>query len=700
MKKPIMGNTVGTPYKSVPRMSVLDKKANIKEDWFAEPQKEFPRVYAESSESQDLYNKLFLTQDAVAPVDPNGQAAVFGKGLYFTSAAESERWSNLSDLSKIKTNSSDSSYVSIKSDGTWCVCSTNVDTVDREIWMMPTGWSIFNSSKRKAVVEFDIKFDEFTVLSDSNVDFTFKISPMFYKTYSTGTRAITTGSSTESALLLFVTENSIRVKANGIEEKEYSINPKTMFNFKLALCGSKYSLYINDYLMVTGNTIADTRECYSLNRMGIILNKKASTKFSMNNLFCGVVDGDELYSGRYLDSVAGRRKNKHILVPGKLSDYKDDESENISAEEYALSYGAAKEWLEKQDINITKSVPKINLNNTNSATGNVTEKVSIYVGATGAYFGVEKPENSNSHSTKIRMRMYEDKSKINQALELQFNGEPFGIYGDHYLPAATSSKMGGIKSGGDITVNSDGTVKVNTVPETSGNDITIEKVTPKVILKNKSAVSTTPGNLGVIGTDTTGTYISANNPSTGAEVTKVSFNTSDNPAEAIMLKHKTERYMLYGQHHEPVASTMSLGFVRAGDDISVNAAGNVTVTHATEATTATKADSVNATVFAGHGYKVSEGDEFELGTLGNGYYLLMFNFEMGSKKYPRTALYDASSATNGYLRIDAPGMSGANATFYYWVDNNTKKLYLKLHEVSATANDITFHRTFAIKLNF
>ena len=481
MKKPIIGNTVGTPYKSVPRMSVLDKK----EDWFAEPQKEFPRVYAESAENQDPNNKFFLTGGAVAPVDPNGQAAVFGKGLYFTSAAESERWSNLSDLSKIKTNSADSSYVSIKSDGTWCVCSTNVDTVDREIWMMPTGWNIFNSSKRKAVVEFDIKFDEFTVLSGENTDFTFKIAPMFYKTYSTGVRAITTSSSAESALLLFVGENSIRVKANGIEEKEYSINPKTMFNFRLALCGDKYSLYINDYLMVTGNTIADTRECYSLNRMGIILNKKASTKFSMNNLFCGVVDGDELYSGRYLDSVAGRRKNKHILVPGKLSDYKDYAPDGLSAEEYALSYGAAKEWLEKQDRNITKSVPRINLNHTSLATGEVTARAFMYVGATGTFFGAEHPTNG-SYSTKLCFTIDGDKSRIYKALKLQFNGEEFGIYGEHYLPAATSDKMGGIKSGGDITVNADGTVKVNTSTPTiniateqtagvikSGGDITV-----------------------------------------------------------------------------------------------------------------------------------------------------------------------------------------------------------------------------------
>lgn len=510
MKKPIIGNTVGTPYKSVPRMSVLDKKANIKEDWFAEPQKEFPRVYAESAENQDLYNKFFLTQDAVAPVDPNGQEAVFGKGLYFTSAAESERWSNLSDLSKIKTNSSDSSYVSIKSDGTWCVCSTNEGTVDREIWMMPTGWNIFNSSKRKAVVEFDIKFDEFTVFSGENTDFTFKIAPMFYKTYSTGVRAITTSSSAESALLLFVGENSIRVKANGIEEKEYSITPKTMFNFRLALCGGKYSLYINDYLMVTGNTLADTSECYSLNRMGIILNKKASTKFSMNNLFCGVVDGDELYSGRYLDSVAGRRKNKHILVPGKLSDYKDDTSEGISAEEYALSYGAAKDWLEKQDRNITKSVPQINLNHISLATGNVIKRGFISVGANGAEIGVEGPENSNSRSTKIRMRMYEDKSQINQALELQFNGELFGIYGDHYLPAATSDKLGGIKSGGDITVNEDGTVKVNTSTPTiniateqtagvikSGGDITVNADgTVKVNVNLGTSITASEVNIG------------------------------------------------------------------------------------------------------------------------------------------------------------------------------------------------------------
>lgn len=37
----------------------------------------------------------------------------------------------------------------------------------------------------------------------------------------------------------------------------------------------------------------------------------------------------------------------------------------------------------------------------------------------------------------------------------------YRIYGEHYFPAATSNGMGGVKSGGDVTVEEAGTVKVN-----------------------------------------------------------------------------------------------------------------------------------------------------------------------------------------------------------------------------------------------
>ena len=62
--------------------------------------------------------------------------------------------------------------------------------------------------------------------------------------------------------------------------------------------------------------------------------------------------------------------------------------------------------------------------------------------------------------------------------------------------------------------------------------------------------------------------------------------------------HELSWYALYGAHHLPAATSSAMGGVKSGGDISVNANGVVTVSHATSADTATSAGSAGSAGYA------------------------------------------------------------------------------------------------------
>lgn len=337
----------------VPLLKVQDaaEEAEGGIPWFTKPQNAYPRVYTESAVSNAPYNKHFLTDRPVAPIDPNGRTAEYGKGVYFTKMDEVKVASELTDRTILKTNSGDSGYVGIdlSGDGRWVYCKKlDKGSGDREIWINPTCKDKTLGDGKKVIIEFDMEMIHFAPLTGEtyNKGWTFKIAPLF-----DGYRAITTSAGNKSSLLLYVEEDKLRVRVNGVSEKSYNLNPRNIFNFKLAMFNKKYYVYINDYLMGTGDSVLNTDTATAFSRMGIFLNDKDSVGFYIANLFCGVVEGEDELSGRYLGSIPVRRQNKHILVPGTLSEYKDDKLEGLSADEYALSYGAANELIVEKTEN-------------------------------------------------------------------------------------------------------------------------------------------------------------------------------------------------------------------------------------------------------------------------------------------------------------------------------------------------------------
>jgi hypothetical protein len=351
------------PY--VPTMKAQDKSEaeNGGRAWYSHPENAYPRVYTESAASKKPYNKHFLTEKPVAPIDPDGRAAVYGKGVYFSKAAASERLSDVNNMGNhVKAVSDAADFISFtpdtSSEDKWLEIYKHESggSADREFCIKPTTADNTLGDGKKVVIEFDIKMENFEELSEApyiepyTTGWTFRIAPLFNiqsGSGTTGARAIPTGTSQNSALLIFAKKNGIFVKAVNKADYIYECDPYSIFNFKLALFNKKYYVYINDYLVATGDSVVNTDTAVSFARGGIFLNAKESVKFAIANIFCGVVDGEDELSGRYLDSIPVRKHNKHILVPSKLSEYKDYEADGLAAEEYALSYGAAKEMMSK-----------------------------------------------------------------------------------------------------------------------------------------------------------------------------------------------------------------------------------------------------------------------------------------------------------------------------------------------------------------
>ena len=349
----------------VPLLETLDAKeeAETGRPWFTQPQNAYARVYTESTATKAPYNKTFLTDRPIAPVDPDGRAAEYGKGVYFTKARYSDTYQpygsgvvgktsgykvqvrngdNYADaLSRLRaTNITDGKRY-------WLRIQQNEGAAngDPEIWMYPSTEQNGLGDGKKVVAEFDIKMEAFKELGENyDTDWTFKISASF-----DGNRAITTSASNPSSLLLYMRADGVEVRINTISNPIYfyKCNPYgEIINFKLALFNKKYYVYINDYLMGAGDSVLNTDTASVFTRLGMFINTKDTISFSIANVFCGVVDGEDELSGRYLGSIPVRRQNRHILVPDRLSDYKACKLDRLDPKEYSLSYGAALELFE------------------------------------------------------------------------------------------------------------------------------------------------------------------------------------------------------------------------------------------------------------------------------------------------------------------------------------------------------------------
>lgn len=416
MKKPIIGNTVGTNYKSVPRMSVLDKK----EKWLAEPQEIYPRVYGESAASKELDNKLFITGDAEAPKDPISKF-VFANGLYYNSRSE------LPNV-KIGAYNSYSDTVSdvltvIDGDTSIIVQKSEELAGDPTLRIWSNQALLGNLKEKKAVVEFDFRVNSSPVFRDGNPSWFIRLSFEYDKT-----KVWKTSGAGQVHMCYTQTENGEPiVTLNKYPTNEhYKIGKIGEWcNLRFVQLGEDIHCYINDVLCFTEKTdpTYTSRVFDTFNGLSVYFRSYASgysTQFA--NIFCGTVLEDRIYSGRYLDSVAGRRKNRHILVPKKLSDYVDYGIDGLSADEYALSYGAAKEMIGDQ------------------------YPIPITLGGTGA-------------TTAALAR-----AKLGAAAS------------NHSHRAATTTSLGFVKSGGDIRVSDDGEVSVMSAAEASSLALSTRKI--------------------------------------------------------------------------------------------------------------------------------------------------------------------------------------------------------------------------------
>lgn len=135
--------------------------------------------------------------------------------------------------------------------------------------------------------------------------------------------------------------------------------------------------------------------------------------------------------------------------------------------------------------------------------------------------------------------------------EVKGGGESGGGGGEYTLPIASYLNLGGVKSGGDVTVGSDGRMEV----EDNSHNHTISNITGlQAILDNKADISEIPTTL----------------PANGGNANTVGGHTvgTDVPADA---KFTDTKYTL------PVASETVLGGVKSGGDITVDNLGNISV---------------------------------------------------------------------------------------------------------------------------
>lgn len=258
-------------------------------------------------------------------------------------------------------------------------------------------------------------------------------------------------------------------------------------NLKFAHYGKEITFLIDDVTQFTTELGTDlTNVTTYLNSFDILPRFYTKTYgFEFTDIFCDIVDEDFIYSGRHLESVAGRRNNGHILVPSKSLYYTGPD-----ADKYALSFGAAKEWIGSplsSNIILQKDIPQIQMrNNGNIGLPTLGEVICTDIGLYVRVSEYNGGEYGSGGQTGIRIipsnrAVDEPKNLIN----LEINGSLYPLYGTHYLRVANLTQVGGIKAGGDISVAKDGTVTVNhitpkvaqtlTSVSSSGSSISIKR---------------------------------------------------------------------------------------------------------------------------------------------------------------------------------------------------------------------------------
>ncbi len=146
-----------------------------------------------------------------------------------------------------------------------------------------------------------------------------------------------------------------------------------------------------------------------------------------------------------------------------------------------------------------------------------------------------------------------------------------GDVAEYELPAATSGALGGVKSGGDITVSTDGVVTVNSA--TTADSAT-------------TAGSATKATQDASGNVITSTYATKTELSAKA-------NTNDLATVATSGSYNdlTNKPTIPTAYTLPAATSGALGGVKSGGDITVSTDGVVTVNNAATADSATTAGS-------------------------------------------------------------------------------------------------------------
>lgn len=155
------------------------------------------------------------------------------------------------------------------------------------------------------------------------------------------------------------------------------------------------------------------------------------------------------------------------------------------------------------------------------------------------------------------------------------------------LNPATSDTLGGVKSGGDITVSPDGTVTVNNA---------------------KTATSATSAT--TAGTATKATQDASGNVITSTYATKTELGTKANVADLAEVATSgsyndlTDKPSIPSAYTLPAATATALGGVKSGGDITVATDGTVTVNSATTADSATTASSATKATQDGSGNNI------------------------------------------------------------------------------------------------
>ena len=206
----------------------------------------------------------------------------------------------------------------------------------------------------------------------------------------------------------------------------------------------------------------------------------------------------------------------------------------------------------------------------------------------------------------------EDKTKLD-GIEVGAN--------KYTLPVATASILGGIKSGGNITVASDGSVTVNNAgvaqmaQQDSSGRVIVNTYVPKTQIATSSAAGLVKsGNDITVASDGTVTVNSAttvdNIPAatsskiggikSGGDVLVSSSGvvTVNNAASAEEAVHATTADNATNVTNVPVATTSKIGGIKAGANISVSSDGSVIITYADVAGSASTADEATTATYA------------------------------------------------------------------------------------------------------